>query len=360
MRRFQAIVVAVLLLVSATHAVGSPLRDLPQASVFGTVTDAASAAPVGGARIQIGETTLETAPDGSFRVTTLALESAAEHVRVEVMADGYEPWRLPRLTLRAGRATEVQVQLRAARTPEVTPVPADVEAALDAAPAPSVQTAATTRRSVASVAAYPEYVAIGRVRHMADPHTCVRPELFAEIPIQQVRFEDYVRNVLPNEWQASWPEASLDAGAVAVKQYALHQIRIQKWRSQGYAFDLLDSTCDQVYKPNSAQPATDAAVARTWSTTLTRHGRLFATYYRAQDCYTVGDCMSQWGSFFRADAGRSAADILLHYYPGAQIIGAVEDCATDGADARPSATSDSPVADAPYRIFLPLVANCGG
>ena len=146
--------------------------------------------------------------------------------------------------------------------------------------------------------------------------TCVRPG--RGIRVQRMRFVDYVRNVLPNEWGLSFPAASLDAGAIAAKQFALAAILDGKWRRQGYPFDVVDSTCDQVFRDGSAHPSTNAAIARTWALLVKRNGGLPRLYYRAYDrqCAGVPDCMGQVESANLARRGWNAERILQRYYGG--------------------------------------------
>jgi peptidoglycan hydrolase-like amidase len=91
-------------------------------------------------------------------------------------------------------------------------------------------------------------------------------------------------------------------------------------RARGYPFDLLDSTCDQVYKPNSAAPDTDAAIARTWSTQFLLDGKLIPLFYRstADNCPAVPGCMGQIESRDRANIGENAQQILSYFYDPAQ------------------------------------------
>jgi peptidoglycan hydrolase-like amidase len=163
----------------------------------------------------------------------------------------------------------------------------------------------------------PQYITIGRAAEYFQTTDCIVPHPAEPIPVEVLPFQDYVRNVLPNEWIASWPAASLDAGAIAAKQFAWYTAFVEgKWSGQGYRFDLLDNTCDQVYRPGRATEATDAAVMRTWLASLTRDGRLFPTYYRAYErqCPFVPGCMGQHESARMAEQGWSAQQILQYYY----------------------------------------------
>ncbi|MCD0452621.1 peptidase inhibitor family I36 protein [Actinocorallia sp. API 0066] len=140
--------------------------------------------------------------------------------------------------------------------------------------------------------------------------------------VDRVPFRTYVKDVLPNEWYASWPKESLRAGAIAVKNHgwywALHSTRRT---AGGKCFDVWDHTNSQVYKPGSAKPATSAAVDATWRTRLTRGGKI----YQAQYCATTtacrswwvdGEWMSQHGSRDLARSGWTHTRILRHYYRG--------------------------------------------
>jgi peptidoglycan hydrolase-like amidase len=137
--------------------------------------------------------------------------------------------------------------------------------------------------------------------------------------VDRVAFETYVKNVLPNEWVSSWPSASLDAGAVAVKSYgwywALHSTRKT---SGGQCYDVRDDTADQVYKPSSALSSTSSAVDRTWSTRMTRSGNILMAHYcsttTACSAWVDGNWMSQYGSRDLASAGQDFRTILRHYY----------------------------------------------
>lgn len=83
--------------------------------------------------------------------------------------------------------------------------------------------------------------------------------------VERVAFKTYVKNVLPNEWITSWPAASLDAGAMAVKSYGWYwALNSTRKTSGGQCFDVYDSTSSQVYRPGSAVASTSAAVDRTW------------------------------------------------------------------------------------------------
>ena len=137
--------------------------------------------------------------------------------------------------------------------------------------------------------------------------------------VERVSFKTYVKNVLPNEWISSWPAASLDAGAMAVKSYgwywALHSTRSTPG---GQCYDVRDTTADQVYRPGSAAASTSAAVDRTWRQRMTRSGNILQAHYcstpTACGAWVDGNWMSQIGSRDRAQAGSGYRTILRSYY----------------------------------------------
>jgi len=142
------------------------------------------------------------------------------------------------------------------------------------------------------------------------------------VQVDTIPFDEYVKNVLPNEWISSWPADSLKAGAMAVKMYAWHKQSIS-WR--GYlGGDVVDNTCDQYYVPNSANANTNAAVDATWNFTFTRNNNLFFFNYVDTDAHCASwlpgqPCMGQYGSRDKALQGFTWQQILQSYYNPIQI-----------------------------------------
>ncbi|GAA1689222.1 hypothetical protein GCM10009765_43250 [Fodinicola feengrottensis] len=159
-----------------------------------------------------------------------------------------------------------------------------------------------------------------------NPPASIRVLITATGSIVTVPFEQYVKDVLPNEWIASWSAAALQAGAMAAKTYAWYWTNHSGDRtSGGQCFDVYDSTSSQVYKAGSHQPSTDAAVDATWPVSMHRGGAIFESQYRAnltgnngEGCGAGADGskMSQYGSQACAVAGYSYQRILTTYYSG--------------------------------------------
>ncbi len=265
------------------------------AIVTGRVRDAKTQQGIANAIVHIGSVMLTSDAQGDLPLTSIPLAASAMTVQVEVVAQGYPSWRYSGLELSASQAVELRIDL-SDQPPRPQPKP----------PAP---------RAASLFDGPPEFIDVGRTFNT----TCVFPPTNVQ-RVDRMPFIDYVRNVLPNEWATNWPDASLDAGAVAVSQYAWAEAFVkQKWRTQGYQFDVVDSTCDQVYKDRDSEKdytRTDAAVARMWGTILMRDKTLFTTYYRAKDeqCGGNPDCMGQWGTYNLANKGFSGLQIVFYYY----------------------------------------------
>src|SRR5688572_10380702 len=106
--------------------------------------------------------------------------------------------------------------------------------------------------------------------------------------VETVSFKRYVGIVMAREWPHYLPRAAIEAGAVAVKQYAWYHAMAGNHRRSfrtagGACFDVVDSTRDQLYEPEEVgiHPRIRQAVNATWPLSVHRNGGLFMTGYRA-------------------------------------------------------------------------------
>lgn len=140
--------------------------------------------------------------------------------------------------------------------------------------------------------------------------------------IERVPFRRYVITVLGKEWPSYLPQAAVEAGAVAVKQYAwYHVLHGPRHTRDGRCFDVRDGTRDQLYKPHRARVNPDHydAVDATWDVSLLRQGRLFMTGYRRGVNGRCGRDANGWKLYARTAArcahrGKDYLQILRIYY----------------------------------------------
>jgi Stage II sporulation protein len=145
------------------------------------------------------------------------------------------------------------------------------------------------------------------------------------VRVDTVDFRTYCARVLSHEWAppSAFSDEALKAGALAVKEYAWYwATRPTKMADvAAWGADVDDSTNYQVYMDWDYGQRYRDAVASTWGTTLTLNGQIFqASYYAGAYSPTATDGyhMTQWGSQYWADQGKSYQWILSFYYPGVQ------------------------------------------
>lgn len=137
--------------------------------------------------------------------------------------------------------------------------------------------------------------------------------------VSVVPWYDYNIDVLPNEWIGSWPMESLKAGAIAVKMYAWYHILHPKYSN----CDVDNSVNSQIYKPNSRYSRTTTAVDTMSGIGILRNGVMFETQYRAgtYDATKPGtDIMSQNGTHYFADQGKTWNYMTSYYYSGSSVF----------------------------------------
>jgi hypothetical protein len=101
--------------------------------------------------------------------------------------------------------------------------------------------------------------------------------------VQIVSLRPYVENVMAWEWPSTYPSETLKAGAVAIKQYAWYYAIHYRGKTarNGACYDVVDSTADQLYRPETRSAATAhrSAVAAGWRYAMHKSGALFLSGY---------------------------------------------------------------------------------
>jgi hypothetical protein len=149
--------------------------------------------------------------------------------------------------------------------------------------------------------------------------------------IDRVPFKRYVLVVLGREWPGYLPQQAINAGAVAVKQYAwYHAVLGGRATRSGQCFDVTDGTGDQLYTPNRTRIRQDhyTALAATWGTRLDKSGSLFMTGYRTGVPGACGSDATGWKLYARsatrcAYRGDGFAQILQIYYGPVAVVNGV-------------------------------------
>jgi len=134
----------------------------------------------------------------------------------------------------------------------------------------------------------------------------------------RVPFKEYIKNCASSEIYPTWTRAALEANVLAITSFALNRIYTTWYRSRGRDFDITNNTqFDQMFIPGREifQPIIDV-VDDIFNQFLRRAGRrepFLSSYCNGTTSTCAG--MSQWGSERMGQQGRTAMEILRHYYP---------------------------------------------
>lgn len=348
-------------------ALGAAASESSEIGLEGWIVALAGDTPVAGAKVALAEG-IEARSDASgyFSFTREQVESVTSdldagyaEVTVSVLAEGFADWTITgtryypgdtlRLYPRLASASNESVAVTAApRSPQRTRGSGADGIGIDMSGALSLGADELSMNAAnASAAAPPATIRVFRT---------------ATGQVEVIPFREYVKHVLPAEWIPTWGAHALRAGAMAVKSYAWYWIsRGGKHPSLGA--DMRDDVNDQVYDPNLSYASTDAAVDATFDYMLSRNGALFQTQYCAGSysgeangaCPWPAPYMTQWGSAYHADQGRTWGWILQYYYPGATISPAPPGGGYDGtpyptSPPRPPAATATPVVATTYTV----------
>ena len=132
-----------------------------------------------------------------------------------------------------------------------------------------------------------------------------------------VPFPEYIKNVASSEVYPTWPESALRANILAQVSFALNRVYTEWYRSQGYDFDITNSTAyDQSYVPGrDIFDNISDLVDELFNDYLVRQGSvepLFAQYCNGTTVTCEG--LSQWGTVPLAERGLTPYEILQNYY----------------------------------------------
>ena len=134
-------------------------------------------------------------------------------------------------------------------------------------------------------------------------------------------FKTYVKVVMAAEFSQGSPAETLRVGAVVVKEFAWYYvIHPRGGTSRGSCYDVVDTSIDQVYQPESRTPAATQiqAVDNTWAEYLTKSGAVILTGYRSGTnvpCGADKDGFHLWqGSAYQCGKDGKSSEYILHLY----------------------------------------------
>ena len=145
-----------------------------------------------------------------------------------------------------------------------------------------------------------------------------------------VSFPDYIKNAASSEIYPTWPEAAIRANIYAQITYALNRVYNEFYRSQGYDFDITNTTqFDQKFiKGRDIYENISRIVDDIFNDYVVRQGRIdpfFTAYCNGTTSVCAG--LSQWGTVPLAEQGLTPYQILQYFY--GDNIGIVENAPID-------------------------------
>ena len=133
----------------------------------------------------------------------------------------------------------------------------------------------------------------------------------------KVPFNEYIKNVASGEIYPTWNESAIRANIYAIISFTLNRIYNEWYRSRGYNFDITNSSLyDQSFEEDRQFfENIYNIVDEIFNNYIVRKNQiqpLFASYCDGRK--TTCNGLSQWGSQYLANQGKTPIEILKYYY----------------------------------------------
>jgi len=139
-----------------------------------------------------------------------------------------------------------------------------------------------------------------------------------------VQFRDYIKNVASSEIYSTWPEETIKANILAILSFTLNRVFTEWYRNQGFNFTITSSTAfDHKWIPGrNIFNNISLLVDQIFTSYLSRPNVVqpLLTQYCDGNKVKCPNWMTQWGSKELGDQGRSAIEILRHFYGNSIFI----------------------------------------
>lgn len=142
-------------------------------------------------------------------------------------------------------------------------------------------------------------------------------------PNYEVSFRDYIKNVASSEIYPTWTENTIRANIHCIVSFTLNRIFTEWYRAKGKSFDITNSTAYDhyfVYGRNIFENISNI-VDEVFPQYIKRQGAvqpLLAQYCDGVKSKCPGH-LTQWGSKYLGDQGKTSYEILTYYY-GSNIV----------------------------------------
>ena len=133
-----------------------------------------------------------------------------------------------------------------------------------------------------------------------------------------VLYKDYIKNVASCEIYSTWSESTIRANVYAIISFTLNRIYTEWYRGKGKNYQITNSTAyDHAFNyGRNIYDNIGAIVDDIFSTYIRRYGRKqpLLTQYCDGKNVQCPEWMTQWGSKYLGDKGKTPYEILTHFY----------------------------------------------
>ena len=137
-------------------------------------------------------------------------------------------------------------------------------------------------------------------------------------PNYKVLYKDYIKNVASCEIYSTWPESTIRANIYAIISFTLNRIYTEWYKGKGKNYDITNSTAyDHAFNyGRNIYDSISVIVDEIFSRYVRRIGRkqpLLTQYCDGKNVQCPG-WMTQWGSKYLGEEGKTPYEILTTYY----------------------------------------------
>lgn len=137
-------------------------------------------------------------------------------------------------------------------------------------------------------------------------------------PNYKVLYKDYIKNVVSCEIYSTWSDSTIRSNVYAIISFTLNRIYTEWYRGKGKNYDITNSTAyDHAFNyGRNLFESISAVVDDIFATYVRRFGRKqpLLTQYCDGKNVSCPEWMTQWGSKYLGDQGKTPYEILTHFY----------------------------------------------
>lgn len=137
-------------------------------------------------------------------------------------------------------------------------------------------------------------------------------------PNYKVLYKDYIKNVASCEIYSTWSDSTIRSNVYAIISFTLNRIYTEWYRGKGKNYDITNSTAyDHAFNyGRNLFESISAVVDDIFATYVRRFGRKqpLLTQYCDGKNVSCPEWMTQWGSKYLGDQGKTPYEILTHFY----------------------------------------------